>query len=228
MLELIDTGLDKCGINNFKKLIFNYFDHSYSIEIASFIKLILFNIKSNEVIVFYKQVVDLGIVWLICISGFHISLLSRLIKKIFFKIPRVGKYVNIVVIAFYSFLLNFSYASISVLLKLCFDWLFKRYEIVKLNKLGLIGLSICLFNPVCFQSYGFLLSFLICIGAHCIAKLELNNKIINSLLINITAFIVTIPFVVEMNHKIAILSFINAFIFTYFSSFLFIYFIVFA
>lgn len=104
-----------------RKVIFNFLDKCYEKETSSFIKLILFNVKSNDIWIFYKQTVDLGIVWLICISGFHVSLLSRVIKKIFVKIPRVGKYVNIVVIGFYSSLLNFSYASIRVLLKICLD-----------------------------------------------------------------------------------------------------------
>lgn len=210
-----------------RNAILNFYDKHYNDETSSFIKLILFNIKSKDSWIFYKQTVDLGIVWLICISGFHVSLISKIIKLVFKKRPKIGKYVNISVISFYSLLLNFSYASLRVLLKLCFDKVFYKFEIKNLNKLGFIGICLCLFNPKCFNSYGFLLSFLVCSIAYFVNSLELNNKIINSLMINILAFIVTIPFLIEMNHKISLLTFLNAFIFTYFSAFIFVYFLIF-
>lgn len=211
-----------------RNAIFNFFNKHYEKETSSFIKLILFNVRSKDTWIFYKQTVDLGIVWLICISGFHVSLLSRIIKKIFVKVPKVGKYVNICVIGFYSILLNFSYASIRILLKLSFDWTFKRFNIQSYNRLGFIGLTICLLNPVCFSKYGFLLSFIVSTIVYFVMSLELNNKIIISLTMNVLAFLATIPFVIEMNHKISLLTFINAFVFTYFSSFLFLYFLIFA
>ncbi len=228
LFDFIKQGLNNIGAGYVKESLFNYYDQTFGQEIADFIKLILFNIKSPNTWIFYKQTVDLGVVWLICISGFHVSLLSKIIKKIFCKVPTVGKYVGITVIGFYSFLLDFSYASIRVLLNLCFAWVFNRYEISRYDKLGTIGLSICLLNPICFQSYGFLLSFSVCTLAYFISGFNLNNKIISSLLINVCAFLVTIPFVIQMNHKISLLTFLNAFIFSYLSAFVFLYFIAFS
>lgn len=214
--------------NPLRNSILNYFDHVYDQEVADFIKLVLFNVKSDHTWIFYKQTVDLGVVWLICISGFHVSLLSRVIKLIFKKIPTIGKYVNIAVVGFYSLLLNFSYASMRVLLKLSFDWIFKRFSIRTYNRLGFIGLVIGLLNPVCFKSYGFLLSFIVCTATYFIISWNLNNRIIQSVTINIFAFVATIPFVIAMNHKISLLTFINAFVFTYFSSFIFLYLFIFS
>ena len=228
LIELLNNGISKIGGNHVRKAIIKFLDGNYSSETSSFIKLVLLNIKSKDTYIFHKQVVDLGIVWLICISGFHISLISKLIKLIFKKIPKIGKYVDIVIIGFYSYVLNFTYASLRVLLKISYEWVFWRFDIQKYEKIGLIGLTICLLNPACFSNYGFLLSFIVCIAANYVNSLELNNKIITSLLINIFAFIVTIPFVILMNNKISLLSFINAFIFTYFSSIIFIYFLIFS
>ena len=59
------------------------------------------------------------------------------------------------------------------------------------------------------------------------AQLKFKDKI-NSLLMNILACLISIPFVIEMNHKISLLTFINAFIFTYIFSFVFLYFLLFA
>lgn len=228
LINLINSGIRKIGGNHVRKAIISFLDDHYSKETSSFIKLVLLNIKSKDTYIFHKQAVDLGIVWLICISGFHISLISKLIQLIFKKIPIVGKYVNIVILSFYSYVLNFTYASIRVVLNISYSWVFKRFDIQRYEKIGLVGLTIGLLNPSCFANYGFLLSFIVCIAANYVSSLQLNNKIITSLLINIFAFISTIPFVVDMNHKISLLSFINAFVFTYFSSIIFLYFLIFS
>ena len=211
-----------------KNSILNFFDNNYGQEISSFLKLILLNIKSSETWIFYKQTVDLGIMWLICISGFHVSLISKIIKWIFKKRPKIGKYVSITIVGFYSFLLDFSYGSLRVFFKLVYDWIFFKFQIKRYDKLGFIGLTLCLTNPVCFISYGFLLSFLISAAAYYVSSLELNNRIINSLLINVLAFIIIIPFAIEMNNKISLLTFINAFVCSYFSSIIFLYLLIFA
>lgn len=228
LVEVINQWFKDIGAKQLRNLLFKFFDKSYSKEISAFIKLILFNVKSKETIIFLEQIVDLGIVWLFCVSGFHISLLSRLIKKIFKKKWRIGKWVDLIVLIFYSYFLNFSYASIRVILFVALDGFFLKYQISKLNKLGCVGLIVALFNPSCFASYSFMLAFIVCISCYFVIDLKFNNKIVRSLLINVCAFIVTIPFVIDMNNKISLFSFINAFIFSYVSRFVFLYFLVFA
>lgn len=210
-----------------RKGIINFFDKYYDKEISIFIKLILLNIKSKESWVFYRQTVDLGVVWLICISGFHISLISKIINWFFRSKPRLGKYINMLIISFYSFLLNFSYASLRILFKLFYNHIFYKFKIKNFNKLGLIGITLAILNPNCFTNYGFLLSFLICLITYFVMKFELNNKILNSIIINILASVVTVPFLIEINHKISLLTFINSFIFGYFSPSIFLYFLFF-
>lgn len=228
LLSLINNGLDKLTNNKIKESIFNFLDRSYGEEIGAFIKLILFNVKSETTYEFMKQTIDLGIVWLICVSGFHISLLTKIISKIFSKRKLIGKYVNISFIAIYSYLINFSYAAMRILLKFSLDWIFKHFKIQRYNRLGLIGIIICLLNPVCCQKVGFLLSFSICVVSYMVLDFGLNSKWINSILMSVFAFVVSIPFVVSMNHKISLLTFINSFVFSYFSAIVFIYFLIFA
>lgn len=228
--RLIVLNLNKATNDIVRQSIFNFFEYSYGKEIASFIKLILFNVRSNETYYFIKYATYLGVIWLICISGFHISLLSKLISLCFKKIPKVGFYVNIVIVAFYSYLLNFSYSSIRVLITLSMKWCWQHFKIESYNKLGWVGIFICMLNPSCFNlNYpGFLMSFIGCAGVYFVLDLNLNNKLITSLLINIYCSILTIPFVVKMNHEISILTFINSFVFMYIFSFVFIYFLIFA
>lgn len=208
--------------------ISNFFDQHYEQETADFIKLILLNIKSQNTYVFYKQVVDLGVVWLFCMSGFHISLLSKIIRKIFSKKPQIMYWTNVIVIGLYSWILNFSYSSMRVWFKQISNKWLKQNEVNRYDQLGFVGLAICLFNPACFASVGMILSFSICIVVYFLIKFNLNNKILMSLLINISAFIITLPFIIDMNHKISLLTFINSFVFVYFSSFIFLYNFIFA
>lgn len=214
--------------NPIRSGIATFFDKHYDEETSDFIKLILLNIKSNNTYIFYKQVVDLGIVWLFCISGFHISLLSRIIRKLLKKWPNIQYWTNIIIIGLYSWILNFTYSSLRVWIKQIGNKWFRQNEMNQYDQLGFIGLSICLLNPSCFASVSMLLSFSICSIVYFLFKFKLNNKILMSLLISASAFIVTIPFIIDMNHKISLLTFINSFIFVYFSSFIFLYNFLFA
>ncbi len=205
----------------------NFFHKYYPDETIDFVKLVLFNVKSNHTYVFLKQTIDLGIVWLISSGGFHLSLISRVVNKIFKKKQLIALCTNIVILTIYSFFLGFAYGCLRVLFKTYFRVMFTRTKTGRFNQLGFVGVLICLLNPACFSSYSFLLSFTVCIASYGIIELSLNNKLISTLLINIVAFVATIPFVISMNHKISFLTFVNSFIFTYYFVFIFLYFFIF-
>lgn len=211
-----------------RKAIINFFNQQYDEETSSFIKLILLNIKDGKTWIFYKQVVDLGIVWLFCISGFHISLISWIIKWIFKKKQKLGWYLNLTIISFYSYLLNFSYGSLRIIFKNLLSPLFTKFQIKQAEKLGYVGLFISITNPSCFINFGFVLSMLISSVRFSVYSMNLNNKIINSIISNFLAFIIMIPFAFLMNNKISLLTFFNSFIFSYLSIFVFFYFLLFA
>lgn len=228
LVEFIRDKLESVGAFKFKDYILNFLDTKYSTDVASYIKLVLFNIKSTETLIFYNQTVNLGIVWLIGTGGFHISLITRLICRIFKKRKILARGINISFVVFFTYMLVFSYACLRILIKLIFSSLFYKHKIERYDRLGAIGLTICLFNPSCFLNYSFMLSFIVCISSYFVIGLELNNKIIVTLLINIFAWIFTIPFIIDMNNKISILTFINSFIFSYPFAFIFLYFLFFA
>lgn len=228
LVNLFNEWFEKATHGGLVSVCEKYFLKSFGKETTSFMKLVLFNVKSKETYVFLKQVVDLGIVWLISSGGFHLSLIARLNDKIFKKKQLIGYAVNIVLLSFYTFLLGFAYGCLRVLIKRIMKPVLKRKSVSNFNQLGLVGLIIGLFNPECFGSYSFVLSFLVCMGSYYVFNLNLNNKVISMLLVNLLAFLITIPFVIEMNKKVAILTFINSYIFVYFFSFVFIYFFIFS
>lgn len=228
LVEAFNNWFNKLTNGGPTKWFDNFFDKFYSKETTSFIKLVLFNVRSKETYIFLNQAVDLGIVWLISSGGFHLSLISRIINRVFKKKQLIGFCTNVVLLSIYTFFLGFAYGCLRVLFKNCFKVLFIRTKMDRFNQLGFVGILICLFNPSCYGSYSFLLSFLVCIGSYSIIGLSLNNKLLITLLINLVAFLITIPFVIEMNHKIAILTFINSFVFTYFFMFIFLYFLIFS
>lgn len=214
--------------NFVRQKIFDYFDSVYNLETSSFIKLILFGEKSQGSYVIYKQTVDLGIVWLLSISGFHLSFLSRTFYKITKKVWKITKWINFTVVLFYSYLLKFSYASMRVALNIVFSLVYQKFDIKDYNKIGITGLSICLLNPCCFESYSFLLGFICVIGACFIKTLNIQNSLINNLLNSSFMFVLTIPFVIKISHKISIFTFVNSFIFTTLFGFIFLYFMLFS
>lgn len=214
--------------SHIKNFIVHFFDKHYSEETSSFIKLILLNIKTDETYIFLKQTVDLGIVWLISSGAFHLSLIARCVNFIFRKKKLVGFVVNITLISIYTLILGFAYGCVRVLLRNIFKEKMKHRQISRFNQLGMIGILICLLNPSCFKSYGFVMGFLVCIVSYFILSWNLKNKLLTTILINLFSFIVMIPFVIHMNHKISILTFVNTFIFAYLFMFAFLYLLVFS
>lgn len=228
LIKIWDDWFLKVTNNFIFKNIDNFLAKFYPEETSSFIKLILFNIKSKETYIFLNQVVDLGIVWLISSAAFHLSLISRIIKGIFKKQQIISYWINFCFLFIYSFILGFSYGCLRVLYKNVLIPVFKKTKSKRYDQLGLIGMMICFLNPVCFQSYSFLLSFVVCIGTYSVINLSLSNKLLTTLLVNIFAFLIIIPFVIEMNHKIAILTFVNTFVCSYYFMGLFLYFLIFS
>jgi len=125
-------------------------------------------------------------------------------------------------------LLKLPYGCIRIFLTLFYTHLFRRIGLRGFDKLGFIGLNICLLNINCFNSYGFLLSFVVCMGANFIKKYEITNKLINQIVASTIFFFLTIPFVFDMSNKVSIFTFINTFIFSYLLTGYFLYFILFS
>jgi competence protein ComEC len=63
----------------------HFVESGYDKKTGDFIKLILFNVKDKNSSSTYFHMIDLSIVYLIVVSGFHISILRRIISYFFKK-----------------------------------------------------------------------------------------------------------------------------------------------
>jgi competence protein ComEC len=115
-IEKIGQTIDKALHFSIRESIQSFVTNNYNEKTSTFINLVIFNTKSGEAWNIYHDMVDLSIVYLIVVSGFHISILRNLIKKCFKKISICGDIVSIVIIAFYCYLLNFAVSVTRVLL----------------------------------------------------------------------------------------------------------------
>lgn len=205
-----------------------FLEKKYEVELVSFIKLILLNIKSQNTYTIFRQSVDLGVAWLLQSSGYHIHILICIIMIFFKKNKKISYAISILICCGYLILLKVSYAILKMLFQLVLKQLFSKFYINNLNQIGIIGLIICTINPLCFGNYGFVLSILISIVSQWVKLLNLNNKIIQQLIFNLTIQLVTLPIIMKITSKISIVGIISSFVFYYIISFVFLYFLIFS
>lgn len=210
-----------------RDLMSNYLDNKYDPLTSSFIKLMILNIKVDESYYLYKKMISLSIVYLIVISGFHLMFIRKLVEFIFKKVPKISLAINLIIFFFYSFILNFSMSVFRVFLTMVFSKLTSRRCKGEYEFTAMAGVF-CLFcfPSVCF-SLSYALSYICTFGIIYVASLEIKNFILEKVLMNIVAIILSLPFVLSINKEISLLAVINSFIFSYFFCFVFIYFFFF-
>jgi len=123
----------------------------------SYLKLILFNDKDENVEEFYNAFSVYSLTYLIAVSGFHIRLLFSFFKRIFKK-----EFVGYIFVCFYLYLLKFSVSSYRAFLYYVFKKINKRlnFNLSSNDILSLIGSVFILVNPSIMFSYSFIFSFL--------------------------------------------------------------------
>ncbi len=221
--SLIQT---KTGFN-LRKYISSYLDRSYDDLTSNFIKLMVLNIKIDESYYLYKKIANLSVVYLIVISGFHLMFIKKIFNFLFKKFPKIAFLVNTILFVFYCYPLNFSYSVLRVLLTHLFSIISKKYSNGIYESTSMSGM-LCL---ICFPSSCFSLSFglsYICTFAVIyVISLEIKNKILEKILINVCAIIISLPMIMSIDSNISLIAIINSFIFSYFFCFVFVYFFMF-
>lgn len=202
--------------------ISNFLDLKYDSLTANFIKLMILNIKAEESYILYKKMINLSIVYLIVISGFHLMFIKKITNFIFKKIAIFQFIFNFFLFFFYSYLLNFNASVLRVFLCLIISKCFKsknQYDITSFS-----GILILFFIPSLCFSLSFQLSYICTFGVIFVISLSIRNKIIEKIMINIFAILISLPFVISINSEISLLAIINSYIFAYFFCFIFMYF----
>ncbi|MDR3330564.1 MAG: ComEC/Rec2 family competence protein [Mycoplasmataceae bacterium] len=225
LIEHISQWIDKILHFSIKNVIQKFATNHYDSKTGSFINLVMFNVKIGEAKNVYHDMIDLSIVYLIVVSGFHISILKRMVKKCFKHIPICGDVISILLIVFYCYLLNFATSVTRVLLMSILTIVIKKWVKSRFDILTLSGLVTIVLGPSCVFNIGFCMSYLCTVAIIYVYSLQIKNLLFECLLVNVSATIVSLPFVLSMSQSISIWTVINSYVFSYVFAFIFVYFI---
>lgn len=198
-----------------------YFEKLYSEKESNFLKLLILNIKNDQGYDIYKQMINLSIVYLIVISGFHISFIQLVINKIFKKLKKLGFIFNILLTSVYSWILNFSVSINRCFFSLLFHKKISKISSDNFDTTSLVGYLNLLIVPQSYSNIGFQLSYLCTLGILFLNKFDIKNIFINRISINYIALLISFPIVLSLNQKISVFALINSFIFSTFFIFSF-------
>lgn len=179
----------------------------------------IFNKYINTLIFAYQvdedlrmQTQKLGISHLLAVSGMHISLLlfflEFLLKKMFYYEKCIDICLSIFLF-FYLFLTNFQITVLRATLMMLFKILFKYKKTLftQLDILSIVGILLLMINPRSLFLLSFDLSFIVSFTIIIYAKnIKIDSRVIQTYLISFISFLVTIPFVLNTNYEINLLS----------------------
>ena len=209
--KVLNTKFIKSGfsIYNIKYYYSNYLKSILSDDSYSYVKALVFgdNILESNIKDSYSI---LGLSHILAISGFHIIFLFNIISFILLKLFHYyKKNIPIFIISIFVIIIGAPLSSIRALLFLIIGNI--NIGKIKYSKLDILSISCILMlmiNPYYLFNNGFILSFLV--SAVIIFKnmIKVKNKsyLFNLFYLYILIFFITLPFVVNMNNRISILS----------------------
>lgn len=198
-LKIIDNN--ETFQSKIKNSLLSNIEYSYN-----YINLLIFNSKSDNIIDFYNDLIKISAIQLFVISGFHISFLYNFLNKLIKIITKKDDNIlNYFIIFYYIYLLNFSLSSFRAFLSLLLNKFNKKFKISlsNLDINSLIGIIFLIINPKNLFLVGFQLSFFVVTFLSIIGNIK--NKY-NSVLILFIPFLVSLPFIVNMNNNIGIIN----------------------
>lgn len=213
---LIQPGIDQLFHFSLRDKAINLINDSYDQFTSNILNLFLFNIKQDYGYDLYQNMIDLSIVYLIVISGFHLSFIQNIFKHIFKNHRWLNQIVNNCFVFIYTYLLSFSISSTRVLLSNSIGIIKLKYEISPYTKVSLAGILSLIICPSSIGNYGFSMSYLCTIGVIFIYELKIKNWLINTFCVNSLATFISLPYVLVMNEQISIFAIINSILFSYF------------
>ena len=166
--------------------------------------------------------VNLSIVYLIVISGFHLSLLRSINRKIFKSHTRIEYILSLCIIFFYTYLLSFSISANRVIITMFLSPIIKRYSKSKYDYISLSGFVSMIIYPKIAVNLGFCMSYFCTYGIVFIISFKIKNYFLRTLSINLVATILSLPFVIQINENISLFAVLNSLMFSSLFCFLFI------
>lgn len=210
------TILNLC--HNFQNVRFkaiNYLNKLYDNNLtSSYIGMLLFNYKTNEIYQIYKNTIQLSIAHLFVVSGLHIQLLLLFFETTILKILKNKRIQNIfcfLLIFVYSYFLFYSISIVRILI----NYAIKTFKpkINLWNNVTISGIFYLILFKNDVNNYGFLMSFLTTLLVVFLV-LNIKNKIVLLILINFFSTLVNLPFIFQMNKKINVFAIFYNFMFS--------------
>lgn len=196
-----------------KGTMLNYYESKLDSKSFSYLKSLVF--AQNEFDTEIKDAIsNLGISYLFCISGFHISIISSLLNKLLSKVSKntlANDILVIIILLLYAFICDFSYGILRatlmyVITKVNF---YKQLNLSKLDICSIAFLLIVVINPMALYSLSlrlsFIITFFIIIG---VSLIEDKNKLISNYKMAIMSFLVSAPLVISISNQLNLLTII--------------------
>lgn len=196
-------------IGKIQEFFCNVVDNNPSLY-KNYIKMLVFAQKEDDSILEVTN--NLGISHLMAVSGMHVALLILFLEFILKKIFYYEKPVDIIVILFlifYLFVTNFELTVLRAVLMVLFKKLFqyKKLYFTQLDTLSICGILLLIINPRVLFLLSFELSFLVSFIIVIFTKnFKIENKIIQTYITSFIAFLVTLPFIINTNYEVNLLS----------------------
>jgi len=164
------------------------------------LNLIILGKNSDDVDVLYESMINLSIIHLFVISGFHFNFIYIILKKI----VRSEKII-IPILFFYLYLLNFSISASRAFFYLLFKKIDNKKRLNSLNILSLVGLLFIFINPYVIFLTSFILSFTLSFVLELIKPLIRDKESKKSKLIYVLIpYLSTLPLIINLNGQISL------------------------
>lgn len=174
-----------------------------------YLKLFLINETTKNTL--YQSAIQLNIVHLFVISGFHLSFLFGVMERWLYKRFYINKITGFVMLLLYLFLVGFAFSALRVFVSKLLRQMFPKQ--LPENNLGLTALLIILMSPGALHNFGFNFSFLACFVLFAINKVKL-WKPLQAVLTSTLILIVVSPITLHLNRKLNALSVFHNLLFT--------------
>lgn len=214
--DIIDNILHFSVRNKLIEIVKN----NYSFKFANFINLLLFSYKNPNDLEIYQLSVQMSIVYLIIVSGFHINFYFFIIKKIFLKYKKIAEIFSIIFLFFICYLNEFNLSVLRAYLFVLYSIFFKKK---KFNLLNMSIINIFIFVPLVFTKMGFQMSCISVFLINLINKFQIKNKWIKWIIISVLIYFVLLPFNIKINNYVTIFAIFYSLIFTPIISGIYIY-----
>ena len=204
--------------NSINTKFFNFINDSNSKNYSNYTNLLLLGKKTENNKEIYNLLIELNILHLFVISGFHISLFFFILKKIFIKFKlsdEISSYISFLPILIYLFILNFPISSTRAffyILLVIINKNFLRNRFSSIELLSFLAVIFLFYNPYIVYSFSYIFTFLASFLILLVNRSNWNKKY-KLITLPLFVYLGTLPISMKLNNFISILGFFWGLIF---------------